>query len=452
MGGCRPGGLACWRWQPGPSPVPGGRRPSAAGRWWPGVRPSVPGGVVAGGGGAPPFQPFQALHHRAEVGVEVAAGESGQGHLQVHPGIGGLSHFHQRGAQHLQGSGETRRGDAVGDGAGTFLLGVGEVAEIHAHGAEKSAAEVVDEGFTDEPGLPARPKGVVDGGEGRPVIHVGQRFDDGVHRFQSVGDAARGGNLVEGRQSVASRSRSSVDGVVDGVVAQLQPGLLGHPAGMILQHLAVDEVELQVLRAAANGGHHLVGFGGAEHEDHVVRGFLQRLQQGVFGAGGEHVNLVQHVDLGPAGGTHGHPGGEVANVVHFVVGGRVQLDQVVRGVGGDGLTGRALAARFTVAGGFVAVEGLGQDPGRAGLAGSPGAAEQVGVPDPACCTAFCRARTTGSWPRSSAKLAGRYRRYRAWWAIGPTLLTQNDNERAHDRPIPVSKVMARRSAAHPRIR
>ena len=169
--------------------------------------------------------------------------------------------------------------------------------------------------------------------------------------------------------------------VVDGVVIHLQLGLLDHPSDMVGQHVAVDEAELQVLGAASNGGHHLVGLGGAKHEHHMVGGFFECLQQGILSAGSEHVDLVQHVHLGLAGRAHRHPGDEVADIVHLVVGGGVELDQVVGGVVGDVETRLAATTGLAVGTQIGAVEGFGQDAGGAGLAGASWAAEQVGMAD-----------------------------------------------------------------------
>ena len=113
----------------------------------------------------------------------------------------------------------------------------------------------------------------------------------------------------------------------------------------------------------------------------MVRRFLQRLEQGVLGTGGEHVDLVEEVHLGPARGAQGDPGEQVAHVVDLVVGRRVQLVQVERGTGIDGHAGLTRPARFTVDH-VRAVQRLGQDPRGRSLAGSTGAAEQVGVEYP----------------------------------------------------------------------
>ena len=105
---------------------------------------------------------------------------------------------------------------------------------------------------------------------------------------------------------------------------------------------------------------------------------LERLEQGVGRRVGEHVDLVDDVDLPAARGAEGGVGDQVAHGVDPVVGGGVELVDVERGPPGDLDARGAHAARLAVRG-VGAVEGLGQDPGRRRLAGAPRAAEQVGV-------------------------------------------------------------------------
>ncbi len=92
---------------------------------------------------------------------------------------------------------------------------------------------------------------------------------------------------------------------------------------------------------------------------------------------------------------------EVAHGVDAVVGGRVELVQVVGRAGLDGHARLAHAARLAVLQ-VRAVEGLGEDAGRRRLAGAPGAAEQVGVADPLLAAPRCAApapRGPGRAPR-----------------------------------------------------
>ena len=109
---------------------------------------------------------------------------------------------------------------------------------------------------------------------------------------------------------------------------------------------------------------------------------LEGLEQGVRRLGGQHVDLVDDVDLPPAGRAQRDAGDQLPHGVDAPVGGGVELDDVERAALGDADARVADAARLPV-GRFGAVEGLGQDAGGRRLARAPGAAEQVGVGHPA---------------------------------------------------------------------
>ena len=112
--------------------------------------------------------------------------------------------------------------------------------------------------------------------------------------------------------------------------------------GDLLQRGAL---EVEALAAIGDRRHHLVGLGGGEDEDGVRRRLLQGLQEGVPGLFGQHVGLVEDVDLPAAGGGRvGDPLAQVADVIDRAVGGGVHLDHVDRGAGGDRQAGLAFAA------------------------------------------------------------------------------------------------------------
>ena len=87
--------------------------------------------------------------------------------------------------------------------------------------------------------------------------------------------------------------------------------------------------EVETLAARENRLRHLQRLGGGEDEDHVRRGLLQRLQQGVEGVGGQHVDFVDDVDLA---GQHRRRVADrlaqLADVVDPAVAGAVDLDHV----------------------------------------------------------------------------------------------------------------------------
>ena len=163
------------------------------------------GGILGAAGrassrrGAVSLQPLNALQQSGDVGVQIAAGEPPQRHLQVHSRIGGLAHIHQGGSQHLQGSGEPGRGNLRGGGLSALLLGVGEMAQIGAHSAQEGVAENVEQGFADESRLPPRPQCLVHCNERGAVVLASQGCDNGVDRVDPIGDSAGGHDLVESR-------------------------------------------------------------------------------------------------------------------------------------------------------------------------------------------------------------------------------------------------------------
>ena len=143
-----------------------------------------------------------------------------------------------------------------------------------------------------------------------------------------------------------------------------------------------DTAEVVPLAAAQDGGGHLVGLGGGEDEDHVGRGLLEGLQQGVEGAGGEHVHLVDDEDLEPPVlGRVLHGLQDPAHIVDPGIGSRVVFENVETGFALEAAAALALAAGVTV-GGVFTVRGPGQDLGGGSLAGAPAAAEEVGVGQP----------------------------------------------------------------------
>ena len=132
----------------------------------------------------------------------------------------------------------------------------------------------------------------------------------------------------------------------------------------------------------------LVRLGGGEDEDDVGRRLLERLEQGVEGLGGEHVDLVDDVDLEAAlrparsatfsrrSRMSSMPRLEAASIsitsseLPSAMATQLAAGAAGRGVGRDRAAGRA-----------DAVERLGQDAGGGGLAGAARAGEEVGVGD-----------------------------------------------------------------------
>ena len=144
-----------------------------------------------------------------------------------------------------------------------------------------------------------------------------------------------------------------------------------------------NAVELQALAARQHRLGNLLRVGGAQHEHHVRRRLLQRLEQRVERRGGEHVDLVDHIDLVAA--LCGSKGDAVDDLVAHVVnaGTRRGVELVHIGVRAPrnllALLARAVGVGRGGTAARLAHEGLGQKARRSGLAGTARAREEVGM-------------------------------------------------------------------------
>ena len=122
--------------------------------------------------------------------------------------------------------------------------------------------------------------------------------------------------------------------------------------------------------------------GGRQNEQHMLGRLLERLEQRVERADREHVHLVddEHALFDLRGGV-ARLVAQVADVVHAVVRGRVDLGHVEHRAVQDAAARRALVARVAVHR-VLAVDRARQDLGAGGLARAARAGEQVGMAQP----------------------------------------------------------------------
>ncbi len=211
-------------------------------------------------------------------------------------------------------------------------------------------------------------------------LRVGDAEDrEDIGRLDLV--AAVGDELVEGPERIAEaavrRPRDRADGaVVDGDALRLS-GTAQDDRDLVRRGAR----EVEALTTVDDGRHHLVGFRRREHEDRVRRRLLEGLQEGVPCFAGEHVGLVEDVDLpGPLGRRVADPLTKLADVVDRAVRGGVHLDHVHRAAVGD-RDARLADATRSQGRAVDAVERAGEDLRHRGLARPARADEQVGVMD-----------------------------------------------------------------------
>ncbi len=194
--------------------------------------------------------------------------------------------------------------------------------------------------------------------------------------------AAVGDQLVEGAKRVAEAAGCGAGDRRHSAGVDLDLLRNSHPLQHLGDLLQRGALEVKALAAVGDRRHHLVRLGRRQHEDRVRRRLLQRLQEGVPGLFGQHVRLVEDVDLpAPTGRRVGDPLAQVADVVDGAVGGCVHLDHVDRGAGGNRQTRLAFATRIDRGAAALAIERAGEDLRHRGLAGAARADEEVGVVD-----------------------------------------------------------------------
>ncbi|NIL87343.1 hypothetical protein RhoFasGS6_04766 [Rhodococcus fascians] len=207
---------------------------------------------------------------------------------------------------------------------------------------ENQVSHAIEEVDGEATGVVARVHHLVDGAEQCAAVSRGQCVDGLVDQrdvgdaeqgqSSRVGDAFRSGSgqqLVHDRQRVTRRTATRADDEwIDRVLDRdlfLTTDLLEQAA----HRRRREQSERVVVGSRADGGEHLLGLGGREDEDQVLRRFLDDLEQRVEAGRGDHVRLVDDEDdvarLGR--GVHGFVS-KVAGIVDATVAGCVHLDDV----------------------------------------------------------------------------------------------------------------------------
>ena len=137
--------------------------------------------------------------------------------------------------------------------------------------------------------------------------------------------------------------------------------------------------QVEALATAQDRSWNFLRLGRGEEEFHVLRRLLQRLEKGIKGCRGEHVHLVDQVDLIRAASRC--VGGiltERADALHAVIARPINLHHIKAASLGDLYTGVAGPARI-VRRPVQAIQGLGQDARRRGLADPTGTHKEIGL-------------------------------------------------------------------------
>ena len=187
-------------------------------------------------------------------------------------------------------------------------------------------------------------------------------------------------HLVEYRQRVAHTAISLLGNDVQCLLLVSDSFFLGHHLEMIHDIGNGHTLEVVYLAPADNRGQDLVLLGSGKDEDDMCRRLLQGLEEGIEGSRGKHVYLVddEHLILTDlrrdACLLHQH-----LDVLHGVVRGSIQLEDVIRPLFVEGLAALAVVACFPLLGRRLTVDGLGEDACAGSLSHASRTAEKVGM-------------------------------------------------------------------------
>ena len=194
--------------------------------------------------------------------------------------------------------------------------------------------------------------------------------------------AAEADDLIEQTQRVAHAPGRLAGHDLQGGALRVDALLAAEMLEVLDDVVLPDPLKVKALAAAQDRDRNLLRLGRRKDKARVVRRLLQGLQQRVEGLGGEHVHFIDDVDLvAVAARRIAHPLAQLANLVDAAVRRAVDLKDI------DRLPLRDLLARRTliagrVRGSLLAVERLGQNARRRGLAHPARPAEEVGVVHP----------------------------------------------------------------------
>ena len=266
---------------PGPGQLlPGGVGGPAVRR----ARRRPAGAAVAGGrgGGLAALEPLQPLEDRVAGPVGLGPAQPHERHLEDDARIGLLGQLHERLAEHLEGAGEPGGAELRARAPPPWRgrrRGGGDPVPSSPRGTRRADGRSGPRRGCGRRGRPRSPRRPPRGRRRR-------RGRTSASRMASTGWACSTTPPMADTWSRAERvSRAGAaalaDHVVDGVLAEPELGVGDDVANVVGQLVGIEQVELEVLRAAPDGGEHLLRVGGAEDEHHVRRRFLERLEERV---------------------------------------------------------------------------------------------------------------------------------------------------------------------------
>ena len=334
------------------------------------------------------------LRERIERDLALGTGDAREGQLENQPLVGGGAHLARRITQHRHGArnaiNRAKRARLVTKARERIALcrhhartlpdrshhvGVTQVGRQLARELQQVTARLRQGRH-----LGKQPRDVSGGQGQRDLRKRGGRYlaQHVLGRVKGDGASRIGGKALKVRQGIAHAAARVEHHQLERLTVIAEPLALTDVDEASEQLVVADGAEVEALHARKDGLENLLRVSGAHHEDDVLGRLFQRLEQRVERRWGQHVDLVDDIDLVVATNRRvAHTIDDLlAHIVHAGVGGGVELVHVRMLARGDELAVFA-GAIGKVSSSLLAEERLCKQASHRGLARSARSAEQV---------------------------------------------------------------------------
>ena len=152
--------------------------------------------------------------------------------------------------------------------------------------------------------------------------------------------------LIQQAQRVAHGAIRSLGNIAERLFLHLHLLFFHQFPQSLRNRLNRNPAEIIPLAAGKNRNRYLMHLSSRQNENHIGGGLFQRLQQRIKRTDGEHMHLVNDIDLKSALRRRiGHLIHNLTNIVHTVVGGGINLNHIHADARRNRLTTRAFPAR-----------------------------------------------------------------------------------------------------------
>jgi hypothetical protein len=220
-----------------------------------------------------PLEPVKPLENGIERPVGSRLSDPDERHLHDNARIRLAGQLGKRLPEHVERPRQPRRPESRPHPRRSLALGGRQMLLPRAHQRHECITQRRDEILAQRPRIPPRRERIGHRDQHPPGIPVAHGVEHRVHGLRLVDDLPERGHLVERRQRVPRRAlappNDEVDGRLDLVGRNAQPCVRDDAAHVVSQQIRRQQVEVEVLSTAPNGGPDFLRIGGRQHEHNV---------------------------------------------------------------------------------------------------------------------------------------------------------------------------------------